>query len=169
MIRTHHAVPSRRLAVVVGLACLPVGALALEPQECARSVTGFGEHGLTHLSVDMPRDLGGGFVEQHLHSGAEGEVSTHANIEHCATGSFIRATVSRSTGSESYEAPADPAELVREAIGSPDTFTLDEVVELLRSRGIEAEMISTDFESCGCAVFYPELVGDKTPWRGWRG
>lgn len=164
MSRTH-AVPSRRLALVVGLACLPVGALALEPQECARSLTGFGRLGLTHLSAEAARDLGGGFVEQHFHSGAEGEVSTHADFEHCATGRSIRATISRTTDQEAYEAPVDPSDLVREAIGSSDTYTLEEVVELLRSRGIEAETVASDFESCGCAVFYPELVGSKTPWR----
>jgi hypothetical protein len=164
-----HAVPSRRLAFVVGLACLPAASIAAEPEECVRSTTGFGRLGLTHLSVDLPRDLGGGFVEQHFHSGADGEVSTHANLDHCESGFSIRATMSRSNDSGTYEAPTNPADLLREAISSPETFELEEVVEMLRSHGIEAETRSSELESCGCAAFYPELRGPKTPWPGWRG
>ncbi len=155
------------LAILCGLLGTLPAAAAAQGDECivhATTTTPRGE--MSHFSADASRDLGGGLVAQSLHAGSEGDVSTHVNFHHCASGGFIRATVSRSTDGEAYSAPTDPADLVREAIASPVTFDLEGVVELLRSRGIEAELLPSEFESCGCAVFYPELVGDKTPWPG---
>ncbi len=119
---------------------------------------------MSHFRVDAPQDLGDGFVTHHLETSEIEGSSTAALFEHCATGWEIRATIRRGGWEPTYEAPTDPADIVREAINSPETFKLEEVVAMLRSRGIEAEARSSDFESCGCAVFYPELVGDKRPW-----
>jgi hypothetical protein len=74
---------------------------------------------MSHFSADAPHDLGGGLVAQRLHAGSEGEATTHVNLDHCASGRFIRAPVIRSTDRELYAAPTDPVELVGEAIASP--------------------------------------------------
>lgn len=55
--------PFCRLALIVGLVCLPVGVMAVEPEDCARSGTGFGHQGLTRLSADVLRDPGGGHCQ----------------------------------------------------------------------------------------------------------
>jgi hypothetical protein len=155
-----------KLTAFVGLLVLPMAARAMEADQCIMSTTSITEDGgMSHFRVDAPHDLGDGFITYHLEVSAIEGSSTATLFEHCATGRSIQATIRRGGWEPTYLAPVDPAELVREAIASPATFSLEEVVDLLRSQGIEAETRSSEFEECGCAVFYPELVGDRRPWR----
>ena len=166
MLETRDTARVRKLAALVSLLAHPMAAGATEAEQCIMSTTTVSEEGeMGHFRVDAPQDLGDGFITYHLQRSVTGEQSTTALFEHCATGRSIQATIWRGGWDAAYDAPADPADFVREAIASPETFSLDEVVVLLRSQGIEAETRSSEVEDCGCAVFYPELVGDRRPWR----
>ena len=156
----------RTLPMLCGLCALPVAVAAEDGDQCILRGTTLTEEGqMGHFSDDAPRDIGNGFIVYHRERSEIGLDSTTAQIEHCATGRSIYANLSRLNAEDIYQASADPTQLVREAIASSEVLGLEEVVTLLRSRGIEAETSSSEFESCGCAVFYPELVGGKMPWQ----
>ena len=71
------------------------------------------------------------------------------------------------TAAGSFEVDRDPIEeAIFEMINAARIYTFDEFTETLGRLGarLDGPTVS-DHESCGCAVFYPELIGDKRPGR----
>ena len=82
-----------------------------------------------------------------------------AEINECATGRLLVIESSYSANDEQYIRLFDFLDSQRES-----TNTLDQVRNLARNAGFSATMFTDDEERCGCATFYPELRGDKTPF-----
>ena len=89
--------------------------------------------------------------------------STGLTIEHCASGEGINVTAQ--TWSDFGSIPEEyhnPYDILRAAMDSPDSVTFDDLVARFDALGMSATRTSSQQESCGCAVYYPELRGSKT-------
>lgn len=94
-------------------------------------------------------------------SGARG-----MSIEHCASGAGLNVTaqVWGEYGTTPEEV-LNPLDVLRAAMASPEQITFDDLAARYQAEGMWVERTSSTGESCGCAAFYPELRGTKTPWR----
>ncbi len=114
------------------------------------------------IAVQSVADLGQGFVAEVIDSGIDGRSETRVDFGHCATGQGVRATTfAAEDGRTLQESAADPVPVMRSALAAAETLSLADVVARMHTAGIAAQTTSTEFQTCGCAVFYPEAIGDK--------
>ena len=149
-----------RLALIMlGLTAMPASALTLG--EC-RAIT----H-LSHGGVAGHVDYGGGRVGWVSWWSQEG-VFTDLTVADCRTGEALTTRVREEN--ISARAPFDRRRVVREIIeremsGAPAFFSFERLREAIHPRGRDIEIAVLDAEPCACAAAYPELRGDKTPYK----
>jgi hypothetical protein len=148
--------PIRALAFAASLLLSAAPAWAVSPEECL-----MGDPARPY--ADVPEDLGGGLVLQRFVQG-EGDDELNVSIViFCPSSEQIEAITrqnGRTTGSHDSVMAS-----VLAALASAERVTMAD----LRAR-VEAAGTPTSYqgahgaERCGCAAFYPELRGDKSPW-----
>lgn len=150
------------LAAVAGCAALQGG--PTKPEQCS--------YQMVHHSIAAPRDLGGGLiVADRNHGGYHGAdhwAADRALVTDCGSGSEILLERSASEGiGETVHDRAPQVDALLSKVQGPGEAA--ERMAYLRSQAkrqrIHAEEFSSDAESCGCRVFYPELRGDKKPYQ----
>jgi hypothetical protein len=155
--------------IVVAAALWPVVLTAQTVEECAAADTPVeGFDGM--MDRGLPEDLGGGWVSQPYVATAEAGSQTGANVMHCESGNAV-GVVTLAVGSDGAEivaAAVDVAAVFRAAIASPEATGIDDILAELEAGGARVQPIAPDGrEGCGCAVFYPDLRGDKAAWAEW--
>jgi len=163
-----------RLAVALTIAAGP--ALALGPQDCVklRQNPAPGELPLpgetTLRSWHGPAvDLGGGWVMQAYEFASEYGTQFGSKVVSCAPGTALT-VVERAVSPDDkvlLAAGKSAGTVFRKAIAAPESIPLSKVIAELESAGArvgEDLLQPATFESCACAVFYPELRGGKIPW-----
>ena len=153
-------------SIVLGLAgLLATPAMALDPARCEWERAGYSEYERTHPVTD----LGGGMVVQFVerddaHAARDGlRVTDVTDFDLCISGRTIE--VEGDHAPSTWEPLPRASEIVYDAVSAVETVTLERLRDRLRAAGFEARIRSAPREeSCGCAVFYPELRGDKLPW-----
>jgi len=145
---------------IVCAVLLPDLSLALEPLDCEMEASG--EGGYSGLAA--PADLGQGFVGHVATLAIPGTFSTEVVMTDCASGQTIHAVTRSETEGQTVVAAVDPVAVLQAAIAAPETIGLDDVVAVLLDAGVVAVLRPRDTQTCGCAVFYPELRGDKPAW-----
>ena len=114
-------------------------------------------------SVWDARNVEGGFVTYV----GEDEAAEKAVVvlEHCKSG---KALVANAVSGDNDEAP-DYVDNVRDAVGdfayTENEYTMNQIRAGLRERGIKSRIKTLKSESCGCANYYPELRGKRTPYK----
>lgn len=129
------------------------------------------------------QDLGNGTVLSN-HSGWDGHSNTSSSrftMDFCETGQRVSiiyegscigednpyCSVAGLTEAGSFEVDPDPIEEAILGMTRADqTYTFDQFASALARLGarLDGPTVS-DYESCGCAVYYPELIGEKRPNR----
>ena len=115
--------------------------------------------------AELPVDLGDGFVAQ---SFAEGLVprleAPFVILNQCESDAFL--LTRRPLLPDGERQGADEViGAIRAALASEAEFTVLELARRLTALGAPSQLRQSAGERCGCAVFYPELRGDKTPWE----
>ena len=151
----------RAVVLVLASAFLPLPAAALDLGMCDMYV----QNGDESFSTEPAEDLGGGIVMQEQIHRNGGAGSNEQSFEHCASGKAIRAVYLSSGGQETIKADINPAELVRKAIAAKRVVSLQQLTSQMNRAGAAATLTDSNTETCGCARFYPDLRGTKTPWR----
>jgi hypothetical protein len=150
--------PIRALAFAASLLLPAAPAWAVEPQECL-----IGDPARPY--ADVPEDLGGGLVLQRFVQGEGDEELNVSIVVFCPSSEQIEA-ITRQNGRVTGSHDAVTASVLAALVSSEQVTMAD-----LRDR-VEATGTPTSYqrahgtERCGCAAFYPELRGDKTPWSG---
>jgi hypothetical protein len=139
---------------------LPVAAVAQDGSVCLQSIYS----PEMRIEVTEVRDIGQGMVQELSTGTRETSGSDRVAFQHCATGQYVSAVMATWDASGSALAPANPYDIMMLAMESPTAITLAEVVERMVAAGVDAELNTWDRETCGCAQFYPEARGDKSPW-----
>jgi hypothetical protein len=107
-------------------------------------------------------DMGQGMVASRYENVLSGSRQEGVVFFHCTSGRTLTAEIGSWRDGHAPELYPDPIALMRAALDSPQVMTLDEV----RAAYLPHAWVSppTGQESCGCAVFYPELRGNQTPF-----
>ena len=152
-----------RLLSALLLATTP--ALALEPAECFVQVRedridGNGVTTYIDRSTGPVVDLGGGMVATRYGDDGGDFGEEGMTIDHCASGRGFR-VITRLWGTDSSDMTLDqdPIAYVQAAQASSKAFSLEDLASTLRT----GMLYGPDGETCGCAAFYPELRGDRSP------
>lgn len=120
-----------------------------------------------------PVDLGGGWVAQGNRISSEVGTQVNTEVTHCPSGANILVVEQalRPDGQVRFDAGIRAVPVFREAIGSAETFTLDAIVRRLEQAGanVGRDQFPRDWETCGCAAFYPGERGSKVSWQQWSG
>ncbi|EAR50423.1 NADH dehydrogenase subunit J [Oceanicola granulosus HTCC2516] len=145
-------------SATLALLCLPVtaAAQAADPLQCVRG----GDVPLGHAPVD----LGDGLVAQEHFAGSVDEVPDGVvDFAHCESGG--RLLVALPPGEDGTRPQADDVIAVMQgAMAEDEEIPVERLATYFTSVGAPAQVRVSDAETCGCAVFYPDAVGDKTPW-----
>lgn len=166
-----------RLVAVALLLATP--AAALEPRECnvfqihpdygllpfeeLLPLPGEGDDFFIRGATGPITDLGAGIVAtagstEHRFHGDEGLL-----IDHCASGQGFHVTLREWSPLGERRLALDPTALMIDLIAAPESHSLDEARQ--RFGDFAGPMLAHRIESCGCAAFYPELRGDREPYR----
>mgnify|MGYP006280283903 CR=1 FL=1 len=112
---------------------------------------------------EAPIDLGEGFVAQHYFGEATDEVpDAFVLITECATGTRLIAAMPEIDGER--RTAEEIIGLMREALALDEPLTGQRIAAALTRSGAPAQLRSATTETCGCAAFYPDALGNKTPW-----
>lgn len=132
-----------------------------------------------HFTVYKPTDLGNGLVGG-LTTGASGiGMFSVWNASDCETGQNLDVTFNKVFWGGHPEVLAipdqDKMQVVPDRTSAQEEFlsravsmeeaTIQKLHDLARESEIFAEFERSNEEACGCAAFYPEMVGDKEPSR----
>lgn len=143
-----------RLVLALALA-VPCAAAAQAPVACHPDQA-------TQIA-DAPVDLGEGVVYQYLYPGTAAVPDSVVLFTDCASGVKIAAALPEL--SDGTRRTVDEVALIMStALTSGQTFTVDEVVAAMTQAGAPAQLRSSPREDCACALYYPEMRGDKEPW-----
>ena len=82
-------------------------------------------------------------------------------LEHCPSGRVLRVAY-RSMWNETDAI----AEHYHERVEGKGLVTQDQLAEELAAMGAETKIWTSETESCGCHIFFPEARGDKTEYSG---
>ena len=163
-------------------ALLPFHALALQPSACAfvrldpdpadgpPPPPPPGEAFLwLRDEAKAPVDLGAGWVLHQYEFSSNSGSQFGAKVVDCASGTGVIVVEGAQIpqGQINIIARLTAEDAFRAAIASDQVVSLDGVLAQLSAAGAEVgpdTMHLADFESCGCAAFYPELRGTKTAW-----
>ncbi|MGC1495171.1 MAG: hypothetical protein WA790_05130 [Sulfitobacter sp.] len=145
------------LHIVLGLImAAPASAMTPVPMCAGTSVEG-------DYSVWDARNVEGGFVTYV----GEDEAGQKAIVvlEHCKSG---KALVANAVSGDTDEA-ADYIDNVRDAVDdyvyTQSQHTMKQIKAGLRTRGIKSRIKTIKAESCGCATYYPDQRGSRTPYK----
>jgi len=155
--------------LMIGAALWPLGAVAQTAEECAGVDMPFEGFAGT-VEAGLPEDLGGGWVIQSFAAASEAGTQSGANVMHCDSDNVVSVVAGAvaADGSVVVDARVDIAAIFREAIASPEATGIDDILSQIEAGGARVQPLAPDGrESCGCAVFYPDLRTDKTPWAEW--
>lgn len=85
----------------------------------------------------------------------------------CASGTFLETRTREERISERwFDRQADAAEVFDLAFSTaPSLFSFERLAQELRGTGRDILIAKSDVETCACAVAYPELRGQKTPYE----
>lgn len=146
-------------------------ALALEPAICivhwqdgeAQAVVLGGPEVLWRSETGPAINMGQGLVAQEVFSDWVSHASREIQFQHCESGrTLVVLTRSLQAPDINVVVEPDPYAVMRDALLSDYVFTLAEVAGMFSW----ARVVGSDgTESCGCAVFYPEQRGAKTPFE----
>jgi hypothetical protein len=157
-----HWADLRQLAGV-GTAMLAIGAgqpvMAQGADICRQSI--YSQD--LHIEVIEVRDIGQGMVQELSRGSRETSGSERISFQHCASGQAINAVVSTWDENGSPVLP-NPRDIMMMAMESATTYTMAEIVSQMTAAGVDANLATWDRETCGCAVFYPQARGNKSPW-----
>jgi hypothetical protein len=145
--------------VLAMIPLLPAAAMAQDARVCLESI--YSQD--LHIEVTDVRDIGQGFVQQLSTGSRPTSGSERIAYEHCASGQAISAVMSTWDENGRPVLP-NPQDIMMSAMGSTATFSMADVVAQMTAAGVDARLMTLTRETCGCAVFYPEARGDKTPW-----
>ncbi|WP_112323241.1 hypothetical protein [Oceanibium sediminis] len=144
---------ARRAAYVLGfgaaltlLACAP----ALTAADCAGA-------GLA------PVDAKAGVIARDSHLAGTGRREIRRDFIDCASGAGIRTTIEASDGRETTVNLISEVNALTASV--PEGPRLAQLQEGLGLMGIAFSRTSYGAETCGCAVFYPELRGAKPGFK----
>ena len=162
--------PLRNLGSLAGLLLsMPTIALAADPHQCIRQVIA----GDWSMMITPPYDLGGGLVQElnGFSTGYAIERATNSahvalNIVECSTGRQVGALTHVSRDGADVSLPAEADLVVKNYHKINKDAGLDEYTNQFEASGLQVAWNIVAQETCGCAVFYPELRGDKAPWSG---
>ena len=111
-----------------------------------------------HIHLSRPIDLGNGFAGQYEYGPSnivefdKFPLSGGWKATHCSSGQQILVDV------------LDIGEFSKQAV-EVQNATLENFKELAENQGFATHSSQETGEACGCAAFYPELVGKKKPAR----
>jgi hypothetical protein len=151
----------RAAAALIAL-LLPASTLAQDASVCLQSIYSVD----LHIVVNEVRDIGQGMVQQLSTGSRPTSGSERIAFEHCASGQAINAVMSTWDENGHPLPPANPYDIMMMAMESATTFSMGDVVAQMTAAGVDAELMTLTVETCGCAVFYPEALGSKTPRSG---
>ncbi|MEO8242941.1 MAG: hypothetical protein ABI832_11535 [bacterium] len=146
------------LSLVASLAASQ--AMALQPKACEFETAS----GDDFAWAGPVTDMGQGMVMQAYGSRSVWSSDTEVKFTLCASGQTLASVSQTNTEQDSWSSPVNYFEVMRDAIASPQSFTLKDMESQIRAAGGNALFYSADTEACGCAAFYPNLRGTKTPW-----
>ncbi|MEM9582487.1 MAG: hypothetical protein AAGA08_05165 [Pseudomonadota bacterium] len=153
----------RQLSVI--LAYL-LSLLAASPLVAAVEVCNRVTH-ISHGGSDSHRDMGAGMV-MWIDWWAQEGVFKDVWLADCKSGTALslRTWEERITDRHVIDRTEKALRIIdRQAEAAPAFFTLDRVAELVRKQGVDLNIAAHANEFCACAVAYPSLRGDKTPYE----
>lgn len=114
---------------------------------------------------EAPVDLGDGLVAQHYLAGADDEIpDPFVVFTDCASGGLI--VVALPELEDGTQRTAEQViTVMTEAVESEEAISAADMAQLFSAMGAPAQLRQSGRESCACASFYPDLVGEKTPWE----
>ncbi|QQA44201.1 hypothetical protein [Pelagovum pacificum] len=120
-----------------------------------------GEQALTLAPVD----LGDGMVAQEFLPGAiDGIPDGVVDFAHCESGGHIVVAMP-----ENDQGNRPSAEMVigimEDAMANEELVPAQVLADGYTRAGAPAQVRQSTTETCGCSVFYPDAVGEKTPWE----
>lgn len=144
-------------AQAAGLAVFAAtAAWAVAPEECL-----IGDPARPY--ADVPQDLGGGLVLQRFVQGEGDEELNVSIVVFCQSSEQIEA-ITRQNGRVTGSHDAVTASVLA-ALASSEPVTMSDLRDRVEATGTPTSYQSAhDAERCGCAAYYPELRGAKTPW-----
>jgi hypothetical protein len=156
-----------RLAPLLVLALVIPGqaAFALDPEECVHERVGDAEGVAFRLSSGAPLDMGQGIVGTYQTWQRGDQEINSWSFDDCRYGRQMQIDGSRAENGRRTTSSIDPAHAMHAAITSTGQVTFEDLAALFGDWSSDVHQIS--HEACGCAAYYPELRGDRRPWRGW--
>ncbi len=148
----------RRAAAIIAV-ILPAAAVAQDGSVCLQSIYS----PELRIEVTEVRDIGQGMVQELSRGTRETSGTERISFQHCASGQAINAVMSAWDENGSMVL-VNPRDIMMRAMESANTFSLAEVVAMMTEAGADADLSTWDRETCGCAQFYPEARGGKSPW-----
>lgn len=148
----------------LGVACAalsPISAAALDRTDCVFDT----REGSVVVSSNFVNDVGQGFVVQ-TYQYSDRPNSSIDIIDHCPTGQRITADLANiGDYLVTAETPLPtPREVLEDAMAASQVYSFEDVRALIEASGTPATLATLAMESCGCAVFYPQARGNRTPW-----
>lgn len=162
----------RPLLLVAVLALTATVASALEPAACLRTWENESGQPLSDGSTDSYplrnasgrlTDMGQGIVADFFETEASDSRREGVVFHQCGSGLSLVVESGTWRAGRMPEVYPDPFAVMQAALASSRTMTLAEVQETFF---VENSFMvrAVNVEACACAVFYPELRGNRTPW-----
>lgn len=124
-----------------------------------------------HHRGDAPMDLGAGLVMTKssfagYHHGDDDWAGASTHLIDCSDSSWVVVDEfgQRSDGSTRFDKRRAVNDILRSMPRGDAAQAIEFVRQRAQSRSVPFESGGAPAEYCGCAILYPELRGDKTPW-----
>ncbi|MGJ8625440.1 MAG: hypothetical protein ACSHXB_00660 [Sulfitobacter sp.] len=86
-------------------------------------------------------------------------------LEHCKTGKTLIADAVVNDDDQAANHVDNVRDALDDFIYTSTPHTMKQIRAGLRTRGISSKIRTLKAESCGCSVYYPELRGNRTPYK----
>jgi hypothetical protein len=158
---------SPHMALGALLPAVFAGAVAAQDAAiCAYSFTS--EFSDATYVFNPPQDFGDGWVVDSVNitDPSSGSSEFSISFEDCATARSIGANVNWATeeGDQSRRVAAAAVAIMRDEFPSSDPVAFLRAQDRFYDADLGGNSSDSSEESCGCAVFYPDLRGNKLPW-----
>ncbi len=145
-----------RRGLIAGLAMVLAGSVSAQsPVACHPDQL--------HQIADAPVDLGDGIVYQYIYPGAGGIADGLVLFTACESGVKIAAALPL-LPDETRRTADEVADIMRAAMAAEEVFTAGDVIAAMTAAGAPAQLRQSPREACACALYYPEMQGEKEPW-----